>query len=100
MGYSLNHYLTAGALFTFFWNIRFPENHGESSLYKCVSLLGGISFGVYLVHPMILESVTEKIEITGNFAVAGGVRFILTLAVSSLVSVVIYKIKILRKFLM
>ena len=49
---------------------------------------------------MILESVTEKIEITGNFAVVGGVRFILTLAVSSLVSVVIYKIKILRKFLM
>lgn len=100
MGYSLNHYLTAGALFTFFWNIRFPENHGESSLYKCVSLLGGISFGVYLVHPMILELVTEKIEITGNFAVVGGARFILTLAVSSLVSIVIYKIKILRKFLM
>lgn len=57
-GYSLNHYLTAAAIFVFVRAI-FRQHRNSGKLCSIFSNLSDLVFGVYWIHVLVLEAVTN-----------------------------------------
>ena len=57
-GYSLNHYLTAAAIFVFVRAI-FRQHGNSGKLCSIFSNLSDLVFGVYWIHVLVLEAVTN-----------------------------------------
>lgn len=97
--FSISVLLEAIGVFTFFRYKKFSPNKKRE---KTVLALSKYSFGVYLVHPLILETyeriITQKIP-SLNSLVFILLMFVITLTVSFVISAVINRIPVLKKYI-
>ncbi len=95
--YRVNHILCACAIFVFFKQIPFDKNPRLLGIAKAFS---GLTFGIYLIHPMLLDFFDGFIPSFFSPVEIIGIRFISTSITSFLVIYLIGKIKGLSKLLM
>lgn len=102
-GYSLTHYLTAGALFVMVKSLFYELS--ESGWKKKVSALAQrvakLSFGIYLIHAFVLNCVqTLLAKVTISPACYIVVAFTATAIISTLIMAILSRIKGVRHLLM
>lgn len=98
-GYAFPHYLIAAALFV--WIKTFFSRRGESlhPLQAPLRFFSQLAFGVYWVHPLVLDVITHLEAGRLPLAPALGLRFVLTALVSFLFAACVARIPILRRLL-
>lgn len=94
-GYSLCHYVLATAIFV---NSRYALS--QKNLFNgIVSVLSKYSFGIYLVHAAVIDLILNYFMIDASPIVSSIYIFAVTVVVSLLVSIVLGKIKYVRKII-
>jgi len=97
-GHSLCHYVLAATLFI---NARFwIKNNINPVFKKCILLLSNISFGIYLIHAMVLDVVSNHFMIDASPIVCSMYKFCITIIVSSIISYIFGKIKYIKKIVL
>lgn len=97
--FSLTVLLEAAGVFTLFkyGKFKFAQKHE-----KAVFALSKYSFGVYLVHPLVLETLSDVFGLsvkTVNPLISVPITFIIAITVSTAVSAVINHIPVLKKYI-
>ena len=96
-GYRLHHYFTAAAVFvlvrTFFAN----HAKAEAALSAPLAWLSNRVFGIYWVHVLVMEEVTQAVGSQMSILMFVGVRLGLTVLISLLFAAVVWKIPVLRR---
>lgn len=99
-GYSLQHYLTSSAVFV--WVRTFARKHrrGLSPAARPLAWLSDHTFGVYWVHVLVLNLVTDWLDSGVTTLQFVGIRLGLTVGISLLFVAVVSRIPVLRRLLM
>lgn len=95
-GYQIGHFMLAAGIFIFFKNFKTASARTE----KTVSVLSEITFGMYLVHPLVITLVTLFVSSEIRPYMYVGVIFGLTVLISGVVTYLISKIKFVNKILL
>jgi len=98
MGFSVNHYLSATALFLLFKNMKRLNNLKERT-ERIISYVSSITFGVYLIHPLIIEIFMRIVKLD-NPLEKGLAVFPISLVASFLLTAILSKIKYVNKILL
>lgn len=88
-GYSINNYLVAAAIFVF------AKEHLNKER-KFVKILSACSFGVYLIHALVLDAISRTLPLEVGPTFTAMVYFICTVAISFSLILAFTKIKRLR----
>ena len=99
MGYSLNHYLCSMALFVFFKTAFEQNQQFLKPLSKPLAYLSDLTFGVYWVHVLVLDILSEMFGTTMSLIHLLSIQVLLTLSISFLFAATIARIPILKRLL-
>jgi len=95
-GYSFNHYLVAGAIFTF---VKYLPITYSVRAKKCLRGWSDIIFGVYFIHVIILEILSNFLYLELSPIKIVAIYFCLTSIISTAIIAVLSRITFLRKLL-
>lgn len=95
-GYNISHFLTASAIFVLFKSVSWPEGRAV----RAISGLSGITFGVYLVHVMVLDLLQRYVLPPASPALTVSYLFVATTVISVVIAWILSKIKPIRKYIM
>lgn len=100
MGYSVNHYLCATAMFVLVRSIFYRNQSRLCKFEKLLARTSDLIFGVYWVHVLILNQLVKLVA--GRLSVAASLasESLLTILLSLLFAFVVSNIPVLRKALM
>lgn len=87
-GYNICHFIIASAIFI---DAKYLVS-GNSPLNKPVSFVSKMSFGIYLVHPLILDLTKKHIMISLSPVFSSLYMFIVVFFVSMILSVIYYRV--------
>ena len=95
-GLQIGHFMLASGIFVLFKNVKKPSER----MAKIVGTMSGITFGMYLVHPMVISGVSYYFSGELRPYIYISVIFVLTVIISALFSYLVSKIKYINKILL
>ena len=97
-GYQINHYLCASAVFVF---AKYLPELKNRKLAAGISTFAGVTYGMYLCHVLIHHMVMEQIEDVFTYKMAEiGVAFFFTVMISSVLMLLLSKVKYVNRLLL
>lgn len=95
MGYSINHYMVATALFVF---ARCHFGDFKESKQKLITTLGNLTFGVFFVHVIIMNILEQFLPVQGSPIMMVLSTFVVTTISSFAISFLLSNVKLLRRY--